>query len=109
MALLIGSQRVNLALQCLSLRRLTIAYGAHTPLAYLFMGMIASVLAHGAFESAPIMGSSVNVMTLCFAVGMIDRLPVLMAQEEAAWEHWLAEGGDELEAEPELEPDYHEV
>ena len=49
---------------------------------YLAAALVAAVLVHGMFESAALLGSTVNALLLGLGVGLIDRLPELAARQQ---------------------------
>ena len=85
-------------LQCLKTLRLARSSGVETHTAYLAVGLVVSVFAHGTFESAPIMGSGVNVLTLALGLGLLDRLPQLYRDVESSWDEYDEDGSADLEA-----------
>lgn len=72
-------------IKILSAWRYAIQFPAAKPYAFVMIGFFAAIFAHGVVESATFVGTTVNAVLLGWAIGMIDRLP------ELAWEHEAAE------------------
>jgi O-antigen ligase len=84
-----------IGLQSLRLLAAARAAGVHTGFTWLALALAGSVLAHGVFESAPIMGTSVNVMMLAFGLGLIDRLQEIYSEYSETWDDVDVEQDDE--------------
>ena len=70
-------------------------------LGFLALALYAAIFAHGVVEAGTIMGTTLNAVFLAFGIGLIDRLPLLVAAgEDEAW--YAAEYG----AEGDLEGEY---
>lgn len=75
------------------------AVGRAVPYWCLTLAIMAAVFAHGFFEAGSLAASMVNSLLLPFALGLVDRLPELVAEEEwweaqapaAEAEAWLAQ------------------
>jgi predicted Kef-type K+ transport protein len=74
---------VILAGRAWRLRAIVRRYHFAADVGYLAIGLMVSILAHGAFESGDFMGSTINALLLGFSVGLLDRLPDLIVNAVA--------------------------
>ncbi len=80
-------------------------YGIRLPVAYLAVGYVVAILAHGFIEAGTTRGSTLNALMLPFALGLFDRIPEML-RGEGIWGEQL----EEFETDPydEDDPDLFE-
>lgn len=76
---------VYLGFRGLRTLRIIQAGGENRETGYFALGIIAAVFAHGFIESGAVMGSTINGMMLTMGIGLIDRIPEMLAEQEQ-WE-----------------------
>ena len=67
----------------LSTYRYVRSVGIEPQTAYLALGLVVTVLAHGVIEAGTVMGSTLNGMMLPFGIALFDRLPELLHESGA--------------------------
>ncbi len=100
---LMGIAMLLVLFKGLSTYRYVRSVGIEPQTAYLALGLVAAVLAHGVIEAGTVMGSTLNGMMLPFGIALFDRLPELIRQTSDEWDDTAPE--DTLAMQP-VPPDH---